>query len=352
MAMESSNCEETVIRNVQDYYGKRITSTEDFKTSATCPRPTTKTTPSICKAMTEIHADVTAKNYGCGLCIPSCLEGCSILDLGSGAGRDCFIASKLVGPNGNITGIDITEEQITFSNKYKEYHREKFGHEESNIDFVLGKMEKLKDAGISDSRYDIYIVSNCAICLSFDKPAVLREAYRVLKPGGELYFSDMYADRPLPDEIRNSEDEVLWGEGLSGALYWKDLAVIAKEVGFSPPRLVTSAVVKVNEELRKIVGETQYASGTYRLFKLPEKMTTGSSVVYKGTILDNSESLVIDANNSFKKDEVVAVTTEMATILRSSRYSQHFEFDVDTAPAKTKDTPNNPNPFDFTVTNS
>ncbi|XP_006823910.1 arsenite methyltransferase-like [Saccoglossus kowalevskii] len=239
---------ETIDR-VQVYYGKQIQSRDDFQCSIKCP---TKIPKSILNAMKEVHDDVTAKYYGCGLCIPSCLEGCSVLDLGSGAGRDCFIASKLVGQHGHVTGVDITEEMVEFADKYKEYHRKQFGYDKSNINFTLGYMEKLGDAQIQSNTYDI-IISNCVICLSSNKTAVLAEAFRVLKPGGELYFSDMYSDQPIPDSIRNSDDAVLWGEGLSGALCWTELMDIAGKIGFTKPRLVSTSEIIVKEELQKQV---------------------------------------------------------------------------------------------------
>ncbi len=89
------------------------------------------------------------------------------------------------------------------------------------------------------------IVSNCVVNLSPDKDAVLREVQRLLKPGGEFYFSDVYADRRVPDKVRN--DPVLYGECLGGALYWNDFQRLAKRHGFADPRLVDDRPLEITD---------------------------------------------------------------------------------------------------------
>ena len=117
------------------------------------------------------------------------------------------------------------------------------------------------------------------------KEAVLAEALRVLKPGGELYFSDVYADRRVPAEL--VEDPVLYGECLSGALYWNDFLNIARSVGFADPRLVESRRLGINDaEVKALIGHIEFFSATYRLFKLPALEPAcedyGQAVIYKG----------------------------------------------------------------------
>ena len=111
---------------VKDYYGKQLEKSEDLKTNACC----TLTAPPkyILDALNEVHDEVQAKYYGCGLTIPHQVKGLRILDLGSGSGRDCYIASKLVGEDGYIVGVDMTDEQLTTANEYIDYHTEKFGY--------------------------------------------------------------------------------------------------------------------------------------------------------------------------------------------------------------------------------
>ncbi len=141
------------------------------------------------------------------MCVPEMLEGCKVLDLGCGAGRDSFILSKLVGSTGRVVGVDMTPEMLETAKRNVKVHTDKFGYSEPNIEFKQGYIERLADLDLKNNYFDC-IVSNCVINLSPDKDAVLREAYRVLKPGGELYFSDVYADRRLPQVSKQYDDSI------------------------------------------------------------------------------------------------------------------------------------------------
>ncbi|CAB1344597.1 unnamed protein product [Coregonus sp. 'balchen'] len=305
--------------DVKDYYGKILNKTSDLKSNA-CLAPSQPIPAVILKALKNIHPEVTAKYYGCGLVVPECLEGCRLLDLGSGSGRDCYMLSQLVGEKGHVTGIDMTEDQLEVARKYVDHHMQEFGYEKPNVDFVQGYIEALKEAGLEENSIDI-IISNCVVNLSPDKRKVLSDAYRVLKDGGELYFSDVYSSSKLSDEIKNHK--VLWG----GALWWEDLVRLAQEVGFSPPRLVTANVITVdNKELEAILGDYKFVSATYRLFKIPKISYKGSLVIYNGNITGFEERLEFDSQYTFKVDEVVEVDREMASILSQSRFAEEFTF--------------------------
>ena len=93
--------------------------------------------------------------FGCGLIAPECIEGMKILDLGSGAGYDCYILSKLVGEQGHVTGIDMTEGQLEVARKYQQFHADKFGFSKPNTDFVKGYIENLGAAGLTDKQFDL-----------------------------------------------------------------------------------------------------------------------------------------------------------------------------------------------------
>ena len=315
---------ETVIDQVKEYYGKTIKKTEDLQTSAcVMADPIPKHVRDILK---EVHDEVIATFYGCGLVVPECLEGASVLDLGSGTGRDCFVLSKMVGEEGKVVGVDMTKEQLDVAKKYEQYHADKFGYSKPNTEFLKGHIEDLQSIGVESDKFDI-IVSNCVVNLSPDKKSVLSEAYRVLKHGGELYFSDVYSDRSLPDEIR--KHKVLWGECVAGALCWEELMTLASEIGFSQPRLVTARKLSIDkEDLRQVVEGYNFVSATYRLFKLPADEwdeAKSAHVVYDGEISYCEEELEFDYNTEFVSDQPVRVSAELVRILKSSRFRNHFE---------------------------
>jgi SAM-dependent methyltransferase len=256
----------SITSDVSDYYGKVLSNSDDLQTNACTtggdmPRH-------VKQALSNVHDEVLAKYYGCGLTIPTTLKGQRVLDLGSGSGRDCYAIAQMVGEDGFVLGVDMTDEQLEVATRTEQWHADKFGYERKNTEFKKGYIERLDELGLEDNSFDI-VVSNCVINLSPDKDAVLREVYRVLKPGGELYFSDVYADKRVSQELR--DHKVLWGECVSGALYWNDFIAMSKKHGFLDPRLVEDSVITINNPtLQPLVDHIGFYSATYRLWKLPE----------------------------------------------------------------------------------
>lgn len=322
--MASTDEESHIINSVKEYYGNRLKSAADLQTQA-CVAPGKRVTKHVRDAISQVHEEVASRYYGCGLVIPEKLEDITVLDLGSGSGRDCYALSKLVGKNGHVTGIDMTDEQIAIANKYIDYHTKLFGYDKPNIDFVQGYIERLTEAGLKDNCFDI-IVSNCVVNLSPDKKAVLSEAYKVLKEGGELYFSDVYCNKDLDASVR--KHEVLWGECIAGALYWKDLFTLAEQIGFSTPRLASVSSVPIDrEDFKKVLGDAMFCSATYRLFKLPKgDKSSPLQVIYSGDITGCEEKLDFDLKNQFKAGDVSTADSELVAILKSSRFADEFEF--------------------------
>lgn len=248
---------------VSEYYGSTLGKSEDLKTNACCtvacyPEP-------VRKALDLIHDEVIEKYYGCGLTIPERIEGKRILDLGSGSGRDCYIASYLVGSEGSVVGIDMTDEQLGVARRHIDFHTEKFGYAKPNVEFKKGLIEKLDEVGLESDSFDTAI-SNCVINLCPDKPAAMREIYRVLKPGGEFYFSDVYSDCEVPSHL--VDDPVLYGECLSGAMAVCDFLELAVSTGFKAPREIERSEITIdNAEVQEKVGDLKFDSITFSLIK-------------------------------------------------------------------------------------
>ncbi len=311
---------------VKDYYGKELQGSGDLKTDACC---TVDNVPDYIKPiMAKIHPEVSGKYYGCGLVAPDLLAGMRILDLGSGSGQDCYVLSALVGEQGEVVGVDMTDEQLAVANRHVDYHREVFGFEKANVRFIKGYIEKLDQLGLEDNSFDV-IVSNCVINLSPDKQAVLEQAHRLLKPGGELYFSDVYADRRVPEHLLN--DSVLYGECLAGALYWNDFLTLAKQAGFADPRLVEDRPLLVgSEEISQKVGDINFYSATYRLFKLanlePACEDYGQSVIYRGSIPNMQNYFLLDKHHIIEAGKPFPVCGNSYRMLKETRFNPHFEF--------------------------
>jgi SAM-dependent methyltransferase/sulfatase maturation enzyme AslB (radical SAM superfamily) len=314
---------------VKDYYGKVLQKTQDLKTGACCAGDNIPAY--LKKILAEIHGEVLDRFYGCGLIAPQLLEGMRILDLGCGAGRDVYVLSRLVGENGHVVGVDMTPEQLKVAEKYIDYHTEKFNYSNPNVEFKLGYIEKLDALGLEDNSFDV-IVSNCVINLSMDKTAVFREAFRVLKPGGEMYFSDVYADkRIVPDLVK---DPVLYGECLSGALYWNDFLQLAKKAGFADPRLVEDRPIPLeNEKIKNLIGHINFYSATYRLFKIqelePDCEDFGQSVIYQGGVPRQEDCFILDKEHQIAKGKQFAVCGNTYRMLNETRFAKHFDFKGD-----------------------
>ena len=172
--------------------------------------------------VTELPEEVTDLSLGCGdpVTLAALQPGQTVLDLGSGGGIDCFLAAQRVGPTGHVIGVDMTASMIEKARA----NQVKVGAK--NVEFRLGEIEHLP---VADTTADV-VISNCVINLSPDKPQVFREAFRALKPGGQLSISDMMTERELPDVIKNAFRA--WEGCVGGMLPEKDYLGAIAAAGF------------------------------------------------------------------------------------------------------------------------
>ena len=309
---------------VQDYYGRQLTHSGDLKTSACCDATAV---PQWLKALlSRIHPEVLSRYYGCGLVCPPALEGCRVLDLGCGSGRDVYALAQLVGPSGSVVGVDMTAEQLAVAERHREHHAQEFGFD--NVSFLHGYIERLDQFDLEPGSFDV-IVSNCVVNLSPDKDAVLHGVRQLLKPGGEFYFSDVYADRRVPEAVRN--DPVLYGECLGGALYWNDFLRLAQRHGFIDPRLVEDRPLAITDPaLKSRLGNLRFFSATYRLFNIEGLESAcedyGQAVIYRGTLPDHPRRFVLDKHHDIETGRVFPVCGNTWRMLHDTRFREHFQF--------------------------
>ena len=217
--------ENQVVERVRSRYGAIARTALESRESSCCGGSATETlsTESSCcapadaipaEALAALRDDaplpdeIVRTSLGCGtpLELARVKPGETVLDLGSGGGLDCFYAAKLAGPLGHVIGVDMTPDMLALAEK----NRQTTGL--TNVEFRKGTIENLP---VDDGTVDV-IISNCVINLSTEKEQVFREAYRVLKPGGRVSFSDIVARRSIPAGLRKNMDA--WASCVAGAI--------------------------------------------------------------------------------------------------------------------------------------
>jgi arsenite methyltransferase len=308
------------IRSVlREYYGRHLKSKSDLSQRACCTDETQQRFQDILRLIPE---EVKSRHYGCGCPVPNDdLSGLRVLDLGSGAGVDAFIMSKLVGAQGYVYGIDMTEEQLEVANRHIPMVMERFGYGEPNVCFHKDFIEVAES--IPDRSIDL-IISDCVINLSPRKDLVFKTIHRVLKEGGEFYLSDIAADRRVPESIRNNAEMV--AECLGGAEYEHDWFDVMKDCGFPDPRTVNRVEVQ-----RDVLGEAiVFYSMTVRGFKFSEPLDRrcedyGQIATYRGTVDHQPARFVFDDHHIFEAHRPTQICRNTARMLQETRLGKHFE---------------------------
>jgi arsenite methyltransferase len=193
----------------------------------------------------EIPPEAMLASLGCGnpTALAKLNAGETVLDLGSGGGIDVLLSARRVGPAGKAYGLDMTDEMLALANENKK----KAGVE--NVEFLKGEIEHIP---LPDNSVDV-VISNCVINLSSDKDAVLREAFRVLKPGGRLAVSDVVTRGEMLPEIRRSV--LLWVGCIAGALEENDYLGKLKGTGFSEAEIEPTRIYHVEDAREFLSGQ-------------------------------------------------------------------------------------------------
>jgi len=223
---------DSVKNAVRTKYAQLARQALSGSTCSCCSSPDFSCTAYTAAETAGLPAGLAQSSLGCGN--PTALAGLRpgevVLDLGSGAGLDVLLAAQRVGPEGKVYGLDMTDEMLELA------RRNQRASGISNVEFMKGEMENIP---LPDNHIDV-IMSNCVINLAVDKAVVLKEAYRVLKPGGRLAISDMVWRREVPHWLR--EQVELWAGCVAGALTEAEYRRLLEEAGFTDVKLKVTHV--------------------------------------------------------------------------------------------------------------
>jgi SAM-dependent methyltransferase len=261
--------------------------------------------------LAHIPPEVVERFYGCGSPVSAAAlqPGETVIDLGSGAGIDCFIAARRVGAGGRVIGVDMTDQMLGVARESQPKVASALGYDV--VEFRRGYLERIP---VEDRTADV-VTSNCVVNLSPDKPAVFREIWRALKDHGRLVIADIVADREVSAALR--ADGRLWGECISGALSEEALLAALERAGFY-------GISILRKSLWREVEGTRFFSVTVSGFKFEKKTGcryVGQYAVYLGPL----RAVLDEEGHLFPRGVPVEVCTDTAARLAAAPYRGTFE---------------------------
>ncbi|NIP38398.1 MAG: methyltransferase domain-containing protein [Candidatus Dadabacteria bacterium] len=287
--------------SVRDFYSK---AAQEPQKDLCCP------TSYPVDDTSHIPKDVIDRFYGCGspVNIADIKEDEIVADLGSGAGIDCFIASKKVGSKGSVYGIDMTDNMLKIANDCKETVSKNLGY--SNVEFKKGFLEEIP---LDDNKVDL-ITSNCVINLSPNKKSVFSEMWRILKDHGRIVISDIVSEKEVPPHIINNQQ--LWGECIAGALTEEQFISYLEQSAFYGIQVLSKTFWKTIESYK-------FYSVSVRAYKYRKKagcVYIGQKAIYQGPF----KATVDEEGHIFPRGEAVEICTDTAQKLSNHPYNSFF----------------------------
>jgi len=275
------------------------------------------------KYMKNIPQSVIEKDYGCGDPTQGIKAGDVVLDLGSGAGKMCYLIAQQVGSNGKVFGLDSATEMISFANRHKEEFVRTVGYD--NVEFVYGAiekfdkalLEKISDADVEKGVLDV-VVSNCVLNLISDdiKPELFKKIFECLKEGGRLSFSDIVCDEMVPAQLK--ENEELWNGCIAGAFHEEKLIDMLKGIGFQGIEILKM------DEPRDIIENIEFRAITIQAFKPKSEKCYDhlQAVIYKGPF----DRVNDDDGHEYVRGVRTAVCNKTFRVLKEAPYKDNFIF--------------------------
>lgn len=264
------------------------------------------------KYLSAIPPEVLERDYGCGDPSRYVHPGETVLDLGCGSGKICFILSQVVGPAGRVIGIDMTSEMLDVARRNSSIVAERIGY--GNVEFLRGRIQ---DLALDLESLDA-VVSNCVLNLvpAADRPRLFAEIHRVLRPGGRAVISDIVSDEPVPHHLQ--EDAELWSGCISGAFTEEAFLAAFDEAGFYGMRVRE----RQGDPWRTVEG-IEFRSTTVEAFKGKEGpcLERLQAVVYKGPFRE----ILDDDGHRIERGRRYAVCDKTFRLLGREPYAGHFE---------------------------
>lgn len=292
--------------------------------------------------------EIIEKDYGCGDPSRYVQEGDVVLDLGSGGGKICYMAAQLVGEQGRVIGVDMTDDMLALARKHQPLMAEKLGGD--RVDFRKGHIQDLAlnldsleqrlatqpvssavemqaleawkrqqriDSPLVDDASVSLVISNCVLNLvdKNDRQQMIEEIYRVLQPGGRVAISDIIADEAIPQQLQ--DDATLWSGCISGAFLEQEFLQAFLDAGF-----VAVAYDKWDQQPWQVVEGIEFRSATLTAVKPSSKQLFdgGDAVIYKGPF----QSVSDDLGNCYPRGQRIAVSRRTFELLGSGPYAGDF----------------------------